>query len=305
MRVAPIGVILILLTTFSLTACSAPAQSAAECKPLFEAGSVTEATKVSRTFGKSPVVKLPENTEISSSQRRVVSQTEETGTPAKIGDLVTLNYAVFDGETGKKLDETEFSKTKASAPLLVDKDFAFPGLYKSLVCAAPGERLLLAIAPKDGLGAAGADAWGLSPDATMIMVIDVLSTGEPRAEGQVQQLPSGFPNVVTTDTGQVGIVLPPSAPPTDVAVAERIRGEGAIVTPEDVVIAQSLSVNWDSRQLMASTWADGSPTSLGAEASGDPTRALLTGYPVGSQVVAIVPNPQGTVVYVIDIIGVG
>ena len=100
-------------------------------------------------------------------------------------------------------------------------------------------------------------------------------------------------------------MLPPSNPPADVRVAQRITGSGAVVRAEDTVFAQVLSVVWDSRQILSNTWEQGQPTSLGAEVDGLPVRAELTGYRVGSQIVTITPGQSGPEVSVIDILGVG
>jgi hypothetical protein len=304
-RFAPLSFAAVLLASVSLTSCAAGSPSASDCAPLLQPGSLTAATRVSSTFGSSPKVKLPSDTEISYSEREVISHTDTNATVAHKGDLVSINFEVLNGTTGEVLDSTPFSAKKASAPVIVSKDFAFAGLYKGLLCASPGDRLLLAIAPQDGLGYAASGEWGLSPDSSLIMVIDVVSVSPPKANGTERQLPNGFPNVVTTGDGQVGVVLPPSTPPTEVRFAERIVGDGAKITAEDVVIGQSLSVDWSTKSVLSSTWQQGSPTSFGTQAQGTEIRTFLTGQTVGSQVVLIAPSATGATVTVVDILGVG
>lgn len=305
MRFAPLSLVAVLAAALSLTACSASSTQSADCTPALQPGSVTQATTISSKFGETPVVTLPEDTKISYSERAVISSSGTESRRAHEGDLVSLNFVVLNGETGEEIDSTEFSATKGSAPVMVSKDFAFPGLYKGLLCAKPGDRMVLAIAPNDGLGDAAASEWGLSESSSLVMVVDVVAVSQPKAAGAEQQLPNGFPNVVTTSSGRVGIVLPPITPPTEVRFAQRIVGDGPKVTAEDVVVGQALSVDWATKSVLSSTWEQGSPTSFGTQAEGTEIRGFLTGQTVGSQVVVIAPSPTGATITVVDILGVG
>lgn len=303
MRLAPLSIATAVLAALTLTSCSStPAEA---CTPALDSGSLLAATTVSDAFGTTPEVELPDDVTITTSEREVITSTEDSHTYARKGDLVSINFAVLDATTGNVIDGTTFDSERGAAPVLLDPAFAFPGLYKGLFCAQPGERLAIAVAPADGLGEQASASWGIAADSPLIMVIDVLSVGPAVADGKVQQLPKGFPNVVTTETGQVGIVLPPTAPPTELRTAQRIKGTGSVVGPDDVVIGQALTVDWSTRQVLQSTWDQGSPTSFGTESQGTEIRSLLTGYTVGSQVVLIVPSSSGSTVSVVDIIGVG
>lgn len=305
MRFAPLSLAAVLVATLSLTSCSAQSTAADACTPALNPGSVTASSNVSTKFGSVPSVQVPEDTKISYSERQVISHTGSDTAVARTGDLASINFMVINGDTGEEVDATTFSVSKGAAPVIVTKDFAFSGLYKGLLCSSPGDRLLLAITPEDGLGEAAGTEWGLSPDTSLIMVIDVVSVGQPKANGSARQLPNGFPNIVTTDSGQVGIVLPPTTPPTEVRFAERIVGDGAMVAAEDVVIGQALSVDWATKSVLSSTWQQGTPTSFGSQAQGTEVRGFLTGQTIGSQVVIIAPSPTGATVTVVDILGVG
>lgn len=305
MRIVPLSLTVLALAGLTLTGCAPTNTTATDCTPAASSGSLTQSTLVSDNFGEQPTVTLPEETSVSTSQRSLVLTSESSTARAREGDVVGINFVVLDGQTGKELDGTEFSKDRAAAPVLVAADYAFPGLYKGLLCARVGERILMAIAPQDGLGPSASAEWNIQPDATLIMVMDVLSVGPPRADGQSAQLPNGFPNVVTDSSGAVGVVLPPVAAPTEVRVAESIIGRGSVVRAEDVVIGQAISVDWATRSVLSSTWADGTPTSFGDQATGADIRGFLTGYPVGSQVVMLLPSPTGATVHVVDILAIG
>ncbi len=305
MRFAPLSLATIIAASLSLTSCASSSSDGLNCTPAMQPGSLTASTTVSGVFGEQPTVELPSNTAIQSSEREVLDDRQGQGRAAAEGDLLSINFAVFDGDTGTELDGTTFSAERGAAPVLVTPEFSFPALFNGILCAQAGDRLLIAAAPNDGLGEASATEWGISPDTTILLVIDVVNVSSPQATGAVRQLPSGFPNVVTTQTGQVGIVLPPSAPAAEIEVAERIVGDGPAVSAEDVVFGQAVSVDWATRSLLSSTWAEGSPTSFGSQAQGTDIRGFLTGYPVGSQIVMLLPSPTGATVHVVDILAVG
>lgn len=309
MRLITLGLSVSIVLTLSVSACSSDPSSSAECDPRLSEGSLTQSITVSGAFGTQPELRLPDDSATSVSQRSVILAEASSDQPlnrtAKQGDLVSINFTIVNGATGEELESSEFSPTKASAPVILEPEFSFPALSEGLVCASAGERILIVAAPQDGLGAEGNANWGIDDDATLIVVADVIAVSALQSEGAVRQLPNGFPNVVTTESGRVGLVLPPSNPPEDVRVAARIDGTGVEVTADDTVFAQMMSVNWNTRALISSTWEQGSPISLGSEADGPPVRKELTGYKVGSQIVAITPGQSGTEVSVIDILGVG
>lgn len=309
MRLTPFGLSTALVLSLTVTACSSSAPTQANCEPVLSGGSLTASIDVSGSFGEAPSVTLPSDTSSVTSQRAVVLTEDKPDAQqlvaAQPGDLVSINFTIINGSTGEEIESSEFSPTTASAPVILAPEFSFPALSDGLVCAQPGERLLITAAPADGLGPEASANWGLDEDTTLVIVADVIAVGPTRSVGEVRQLPNGFPNVVTTNNGRVGIVLPPSNPPADVRVAQRIAGSGAVVRAEDTVFAQVLSVVWDTRQILSNTWEQGQPTSLGAEVDGLPVRAELTGYRVGSQIVTITPGQSGPEVSVIDILGVG
>lgn len=305
MRFTSLGSAVAIIAALTLTGCTASAPQSASCAPKLTEGPITASTQVSGAFGEVPTITTSGKPSANASEREVVLSGDENGRPAQANDVVSVNFVVIDADNGKELQVTEFDADKGAAPVLLTQDFTFTGLYEGLLCAQPGDRILLAIAPKDGLGSEALASFGVSEKSTLLMAVDVVDVRAPRSEGAVRQLPNGFPNVVTDAEGRVGIVLPPSNPGTVLEKAVRIEGDGSVIDKSDVVFGQVLTVDWTSRQILASTWADGSPTSFGSELDGDALRTQLTGYKVGSQIVLITPGQSGPQVSVVDIIGIG
>lgn len=287
------------------TGCSAQQAADADCTPTMKPGALSDNVVVLGEFGQAPQVSVPKDAEIVSTQRTVVGEATDRGVIASEQSLVGVNMAFFDGASGEQLYQSPGFAAPDQAPefLMVSEDMANP-LSEAVRCAAVGDRVVLALSPEEGAQLAG--QLGGKPGSAVVGVIDVATASPLAAKGAVRGLPQGYPAVVTDETGQPGVVLPPRAAPAGTSSATRIAGEGVEVAADSNVIGQVLSVGWDG-QITQNTWTEGL-AALGTEdqiaQSGNTFRAELTGKTVGSQVV-VVENVDGAArVVVVDILGV-
>ena len=90
----------------------------------------------------------------------------------KSGQSITVDYLgqVYGGK--KPFDES-FSKEPAS--FAIGTGAVIPGWDKTLVGAKVGSRMLLAIPPEEGYGAAGKEDAGIKGTDTLYFVVDILS----------------------------------------------------------------------------------------------------------------------------------
>jgi peptidylprolyl isomerase len=97
---------------------------------------------------------------------------EGEGAAVQSGQTITVDYLgqVYGGK--KPFDES-FSKEPAS--FAIGTGGVIPGWDKTLVGAKVGSRMILAIPPKDGYGAAGNKAAGIKGTDTLYFVVDILS----------------------------------------------------------------------------------------------------------------------------------
>jgi hypothetical protein len=308
-RIVPASAAILLLLS-GLTACSAESEQASECVPVLKPGALSDAVKVNTGFGEVPDVKIPKDLEIETSQRSFAEKAEDRTSLAGENTLVSVNLMLFDAATGSPLEASPAFSGEDGGPefLLVSKEKELSNPVSEAVrCAAVGDRVVLAVSPKDA-----ADSGGASP-APLVAVIDVVAEGPLRAQGAERSLPNGFPAVVTNDEGRPGVVLPPAKAPEGTRSATRIEGDGAVVNASQNVVAHVLDVQWDpsiasnEQKIVANTWSTGL-NALGSEEqvaqSGLTYRSELTGKTVGSQVV-IIENVDGNPrVVVVDILGV-
>ena len=303
-RIVPASAAAALLIA-GLTGCSAQQAAQADCDPAYAPGSLSDGVTVLGEFGELPEVKIPEDAKISKAQRTVVSEAEDRGTLAVDQSLVSVNMTFFDSATGDQLYASPALQNAGQSPefLLLSKDQENP-LSAAAECAAPGDRVVLALDPEQSSQLVA--QLGGEQGSSLVGVIDVVDARPLAAQGPARGLPNGFPAVVTNDDGRPGLVLPPSDAPAGTTAATRIQGDGEKVAADDNVIGQVLTVGWDG-QVRQNTWESGL-IALGTEEqvsqSGFTFRTELTGQKVGSQIV-VVENVEGgsPQVSVVDILG--
>ncbi|MBK0419108.1 peptidylprolyl isomerase [Leucobacter sp. CSA1] len=296
------------------TACSS-ATPAESCAPTLEPGALSDNVTVLGEVGATPEVTIPDDMVITNWQRTVVSEGEDRSAVATEGSLATINLAFFDSKSGELLDEAIGRDAERGASfVLVDRDVPNP-IGEAVRCAAPGDRVVVAMSPEDSaqMGA----QFGLSEGASLVSVVDVVALSEPEIDGRAKGLPSGFPAVVTDDSGQPGVVLPPRDLPAGKHSATRIAGDGPEVRADDSVIADVLVVDAETGAVATdpatgqpfNSWESGTPRPLYTEdqmgQSGVTFRDEITGKKVGSQVVVVENDEQGSRVSVVNILGIG
>src|SRR5439155_21696601 len=145
------------------------------------------ATKPTVTFDKPFAVK------------RTTDKVVPAGTGAALakGQTITFDYVLLDGRTGKEL-EASYGKTPSS--LTLDKSKTLTQLVSGLSGQTVGSRMLVAIAPKDGVAkrlTSSGTKSGVKKSDTLLFVIDVRSVRAPLARASGEPVPpvGGLPTV--------------------------------------------------------------------------------------------------------------
>jgi len=291
---------------------ASPATSTAACA---SSGSASEAVKVTGKAGAAPTVTFPRPTSATTTERTVV--TAGHGDTVKAGSSVKIAYELFEGATGKQLDQSGYTAAKKPVILTADTSQYLPGLVQAIVCGKVGERFAAVIPPSQAFGAKGSEQLGVGADHSLVLVGDILSLTPTKATGVVKALPSGFPKVVLASSGQPTVTVPKTAAPTTLEIADREVGTGDTVKSGDTVTVQYQGVLWRDGSVFDQSWGKSGPASFATTAVVKGFRDALVGQKVGSQVVAIVPPADGygktgtangqikgtdTLVFVIDIL---
>lgn len=249
------------------------------------------------------------------SLQRVV--TAGTGEKLTQGSKIAFDYVIVDGRTGKQL-ETSFGAKPAS--LALDKSQAPTALVNALVGTSVGGRVLVAVAPKEGL-ASRLKAKGVKKNDTLLFVVDTKSVRTPlaRATGDAVAPVAGLPTVALGADGKPTITVPKATAPSKLVVQTLIKGTGPVVTAGQTITVHYTGVIWASGKQFDSSWDRGSPTDF-AIGTGQVIAGWdegLVGQTVGSQVLLVVPPDKGygangqpsagisgtdTLVFVVDIL---
>jgi peptidylprolyl isomerase len=278
-------------------------------------GSLSSVT-VQGVEGEKPTLQFSAPFKTSTSSKRVI--TKGTGDTVSKGSKITIDYVVVDGRTGEEVD-TSFGAQPVAMP--VDAEQVAPVLVKSLVGQKVGSRVLVAIAPKEGL-TANLSGSGVKKGDTLLFLYDVKALHEPlaRAEGEKVTPADGLPRVRLGAKGKPTITVPEAASePKELVTQPIIKGAGAAVTAGQMVTVHYTGIVWDTGKQFDSSWDRGDPAEFsigtGNVIAGWDTG--LVGQTVGSQVLLVVPPDQGygakgnaqagirgtdTLVFVVDIL---
>ena len=256
------------------------------------------------------------------STRKTVHRDVVNGTGEKLtrGDKVSFHFMVVDGRTAKEL-ESSFDDSPAT--LLLDKKSSVSGLVTSLAGTTVGSRVLIALAPNEGVaeGLRGQGNKNVKKQDTLVFVVDVTGVRTPleQATGTEVEAVDGLPTVKLGKSGKPTIRVPSSAPPDTLVVQPLITGTGPVVTAGQTITVHYTGVIWDSGKKFDSSWDGGAPVDF-AIGEGQVIAGWdqgLVGQTVGSQVLLVIPPALGygesgqpdagisgtdTLVFVVDIL---
>ena len=292
--------------------CASPlaiAATAGASTEKFDAVTVTGAT------GERPVITVNAPFGVKTSTVDVINPGK--GVKAAKGSTITFDYVLVNGRTGEEI-ETSFGDAPVS--LVLDPKQAEPTLVKSLIGTPTGSRVLVAIAPKDGLAkaASGSDPT-IQKDDTLLFLFDVRQSLK-RAAGAAVAPVAGLPTVKLAKNGAPTITMPKSDPPTNLVAQPLIKGNGPVVTAGQKINVQYTGALWRDGKVFDSSWKRGESITFPI-GTGDVIAGWdegLVGQTVGSEVLLVVPPDKGygadgqpqagikgtdTMVFVVDILG--
>jgi len=274
-----------------------------------------DAVTVTGAAGERPVITVNAPFGVKTSTVDVVNPGK--GVKASKGSTITFDYVLVNGRTGEEI-ETSFGSEPVS--LVLDPKQAEPTLVKSLIGTPTGSRVLVAVAPKDGLAkAASSNDPTIQKDDTLLFLFDVRQSLK-RAEGAAVAPVAGLPTVKLAKNGAPTITMPKGDPPTNLVAQPLIKGTGPVVTAGQKINVQYTGALWRDGKVFDSSWKRGEsitfPIGTGGVIAG--WDEGLVGQTVGSQVLLVVPPDKGygadgqpaagikgtdTMVFVVDILG--
>ena len=300
-----------LIISLTLTGCSSSVTLACDSAG---GGEQVDSIEVSAEPLTKPTVSFASPITADSIQSRVVIEGDGEVFTGK--NMIEFEFAGYNGGNGELLQETEFDG-KNPAPGFFGPD-SVPNFCSALVGAKEGSRVVAIFPAKDAHDGRGVESLGIGPEDSFVFIFDLSRVYLEKAEGTSVAPEAGMPAVVTTPDGVPGITIPNTEAPTDLRIAQLIKGAGETVKSGDNVTMHYSGFLWSDGSKFDSSWDKGSPAQF-VVAPGQLIEGFLSGVvgqTVGSRVLVVIPPALGygaqesatipansTLVFVIDILG--
>lgn len=217
------------------------------------------------------------------------------GDGQEIGDnMALLSITTFSGTDGAIVG------VPAEPSLVQPADISFDGaLRAALIEATEGSRIAVtwAVAGEDG---------GKQMEIVVVDVLPTIATGEPQEiDFAAENLPE-----VSGDLAPEATMGEGTREPSELRALALLKGAGTQVLPGDDVYAQYTVWEWDTGEIVDSTWeAGGVPTMIEIDDAFPGLRDGILDQTVGSRVLVLIPPDQGigtdSLVAIVDILAVG
>jgi peptidylprolyl isomerase len=247
--------------------------------------------------------------------------TPGTGAAATRSDTVLLRARIYNGTSGKLLDDG-YAKGRPVEGYRLGRTDIVAGFTEGLVGATKGGRIAFTIPPAKGFGSAGNQQLGVSGTDTIVVVADISDVHESptKIDGTQAASPAGLPTVAfpSGTAKEPKVTVPKTAAPTTLQQATLVEGSGPVVRKGQTIAAQYHGVLWKDGSVFDSSWQRGQaadfPIGVGAVIPG--WDKALVGKKVGSRVLVVIPPADGygkagappkisgtdTLVFVVDIL---
>lgn len=278
--------------------------------------------KVNTSNAKKPAITLGTKP-VKANETTVKVNKEGTGATVGAKQIVSVDYAVLNGRTGKSLANT-FSSNSVGIDLTDSSQF--PGLVKAIKGKKIGTTETVIIPAKDGFGTTGSSTLGVNATDSLVFYIKINSatTALKQATGTTKSATKGLPTLKWNGIAKAATIkMPNTTAPKSLKQETLIEGKGATVKSGQTVYALYTGVIWKknangtvfdstgSRKGVPSGFVIGKSQVISA------WDKVLVGKKVGSRVLMVVPPSDGygstgnttagikgtdTLVFVVDIV---
>ena len=296
----------------SSTASGAAAKSSAALQGVTATGPVDLKTAPKVALGKTPI----STTDV---EHKVL--TPGTGKAATKADTVKLRAEIYNGTSGKLIDDG-FKAGRPTESYRLARTDIVSGFTEGLVGATKGGRIVFTIPPAKGFGANGNQQLGIKGTDTIVVVADIADVHTPmtKIDGAQSPSPAGLPKVEFKNgpTKAPTVTIPKTKAPTTTQQATLVQGTGPVVQKGQTISAQYHGVLWKDGSVFDSSWQRGTPADFPIGVGGviKGWDSTLVGKKVGSRVLLVIPPADGygkagappkisgtdTLVFVVDIL---
>lgn len=311
-RLAALSAVALLLTTTA--ACGSDDKSSDS------AGGDLSGLTVTGDFGKEPTIKV-DGLDVKDTTTKTLI--EGDGEELTDDDAVLARAIVANGKTGDTV-VSNYANNDPQKIVIAQQ----PSQVKDAISGEKvGSRVAIVTPVEDLYGSSGAPQVGLNPGEDVVLVFDLIKATEaPLTEPKGKQIepPSDAPKVIEQGGAITGLDFSdaPKADPSKFQVIPLVEGEGPKTKTGDTITVNYIGTKWGVKEGFNNSYTQGQPAQFTLNKGGliDGFLKGLTGIPVGSRVMLIIPpdlgygakgNPQidvtgkDTLVFVVDVLGIG
>ncbi len=252
--------------------------------------------KVSGDYGTKPKIRVDREVKPAAKTTSTVL-VQGKGPKIATGDLLIADYLGQIYATNKVFDNS-YDRGQPIAIRIGPGGSAIIGWTKALVGVSAGSRVVMVVPPRDGYGQQGNEQAGIKGTDTLVFVVDVIASygkSFPKTTSTpVTDVPPGLPKVTGVPMQRPTLTVPKgTVPPKEPKATVLARGSGAPLEASKVAVMHFEAVSWAGQQV-ASSWQAGSPQAVPLGSQGQPNPFdILTGIPVGSRVLVVLPPQPG------------
>lgn len=285
--------------------------------------SVTQLKDVTVNTGnpKKPTLTIPKGGFKAGEKTQTQVLSEGTGPTVGAKQIAYVDFLVYNGTTSKQLVST-FGQRFVPIPLADNTQL--PGLVKAITGKKVGTTEKVAIPAAQGFGAAGNPGLGVGATDSLIFYVKINSVADAvtQPKGAQAGAPAGLKVEVPAGTNkEAKITVPSTDAPKKLISQNLITGKGLKTVTGDAILASYTGVVWGTKKVFDTSSKTGEPATFQLT----PTAVIpgfakgLTGKPVGSRVVVVIPPAEGygsagqpqagikgtdTLVFVVDILAI-
>lgn len=221
-----------------------------------------------------------------------------TGKQATKGDTVQVRLQIFNGTSGKLLDDG-FATGRPAESYRLGRQDLIAGFTEGLVGAQKNGRMAFTIPPKFAFGDQGNQQLGVGGKDTIVVVADVadVRTALTQIEGTMTPTPASLPKVEfpAGPTKAPKVTVPKTTPPAETQAFTLIEGNGKAVEKGQTLTAQYHGLLWKDGSVFDSSWERGSAADfpIGAGQMIPGWDKQLVGKKIGSRILLVIPPKDG------------
>ncbi|MGB3414842.1 MAG: hypothetical protein WBA28_09025 [Microbacteriaceae bacterium] len=294
---------------FTLSACSTSGFDRADCSV---GGPTVDLVSANSDLTKTPNPSFPFPLKAVDTEVNVV--VNGTGAPVIENQIIKTRISIYSGKDGSLVYDGNHSDMRTDPLFLLVNDATigdsqFAETLDALKCSTVGSRFIVTTPAGQVFSQEEAVMMGLDENDALVFLYDVIGSMLPKADGAERLVSNNnVPSVSLAPDGTPGLTFRTAPVPSEQIVIVLKQGNHEKLESGDAIAVHQTTWSWKNRAVTDSSWTGKTPSafSLGSNEKELIPDEVLLQYPVGSQLMIVTPNADGSdaSIVVVDILGI-